>query len=159
MSCSPCRALFVTYCFGKTACISGASLFCCDQTGNSHTTEIKEKIESIFHTLEWQHPEEEQADMRKLNPESERFSVPQASRNPEILKDRNLENEDIFGIIRNLPEVGAFRIFEKPEFWDSTAGLIKAVTTQDVATIHLPSRPLSLNRAQWHCSQTHLDEL
>ena len=75
--------------------------------------------------------EEEQADMRKPNPERERFSVPHASRDPEILKDRNLENEDIFEIIRNHPEVGAaaVRIFEKPEFWDSTAGLIKAFTT------------------------------
>jgi len=53
--------------------------------------------------------------MRKLNPERERFSVPRASRDPAILKDRNLESEDIFVIIRNPPEVGAVRIFEKPE--------------------------------------------
>jgi len=46
--------------------------------------------------------------------------------------------------------VGAVRIFEKPEFWDSTAGLIKAVTTQGIATIRLPSGPLSMDRAQWH---------
>jgi len=46
--------------------------------------------------------------------------------------------------------VGAIRIFEKPEFWNTTAGLIKAVTTQGIATIHLPSGPLSLDGAQWH---------
>jgi len=46
--------------------------------------------------------------------------------------------------------VGAVRIFEKPEFWDTTAGLIKAVTTQGIATIHLPSGPLSLDGVQWH---------
>jgi len=45
--------------------------------------------------------------MQKLIPERERFSVPHASRDPGILKDRNLENEDIFEIIRNPPEVGA----------------------------------------------------
>jgi len=112
------------------------------------TTEIKEKIESILHTWEEEHPEEEQDDMRKPNPERERFSVPHASRDPEILKDRNLENEDIFEIIRNPPEVGAVRIFEKPEFWESTAGLIKAFTTQGITTIHLPSGPLSLDGAQ-----------
>jgi len=88
--------------------------------------------------------------MIKPNPERERFSVPHAARDPEILKDRNLENEDIFEIIRNPPDVGAIRIFEKPEFWDSTTGLIKAVTTQGTATIHLPLVPLSLDGAQWH---------
>ena len=88
--------------------------------------------------------------MIKLNPERERFSVPHASRDPEIPKDRNLEKEDIFEIIGNPPDVGAIRIFEKPESWDSTAGLIKAVTTQGIATIDLPSGPLSLDGAQWH---------
>ena len=59
------------------------------------TTEIKEKIEFILHTWGGEHPEEEQADWRKPNPERERFLVPHASRDPEILKDRNLEYEDI----------------------------------------------------------------
>jgi len=84
--------------------------------------------------------------MRKLNPERERFSVPRASRDPAILKDRNLESEDIFVIIRNPPEVGAVRIFEKPESWDSTAGFTQ-VTTQGMATIRLPSGPLSMDGA------------
>ena len=86
-----------------------------------------------------------------MNPERERFSVPHAARDPEILKDRNLENEDIFEIIRNpLPNVGAIRIFEKAEFWDSTIGLTHAVITQGIATIQLPSGPLSMDGAQWH---------
>jgi len=115
------------------------------------TTEIKEKIDSVLHKWGGEHPEEEQDDMRNLNPERERFSVPRASRDPEILKDRNLENEEMFEIISNLPEVGAIQIFEKPEFWDSTAGLIKAVTTQGIATmIRLSSGPLSMDGAQWH---------
>jgi len=76
------------------------------------TTQIKEKIESILHTWGVEHPGEEQDDMRKQNPERERFSVPHASKDPAILKDRNLENEDIFEMISNSPEVGAVRIFE-----------------------------------------------
>jgi len=88
--------------------------------------------------------------MRKPNPERERLLVPHASRDPEIVKDTNLANEDIFEIIKKPPDVGAIQIFEKPEFWDSTSGLIKAVTTQGIATIHLPSGPLSLDGAQWH---------
>jgi len=102
-------------------------------------TEIKEKIESILLTWGWKHPEEEEADMIKPNPERERFSVPHAARDPEILKDRKLENEDIFEIIRNPPDVGATWIFKKP---DLTAGFIKAVNTQGITTIHLPSGPL-----------------
>jgi len=52
-------------------------------------------------------PEEVQDEAAKLNPERGRFSVPHASRDPRILKDMNLENEDIFEIIRNPPEEGA----------------------------------------------------
>jgi len=49
-----------------------------------------------------------------VTPERERFSVPHAARDPKILKDRNLENEDIFELIKNPPEIGAVRIFEQP---------------------------------------------
>jgi len=62
----------------------------------------------------------------------------------------NLENEDIFELIKNPPEVGAVRIFEKPEFWDTTIRPTHAVTTQGIATIQLPSGPLNMDRAQWH---------
>ena len=80
----------------------------------------------------------------------ERFSVPHASKDPRILKDMNLENEDIFEIIRNPPEEGAVRIFEKLKSWDSTIGLTQATTTQGIATIQLPSESLSMDGAQWH---------
>ena len=46
-------------------------------------------------------------EITKLSPEKEKFSVPRAARDPKILKDRNLENEDIFELIKNPPEVGA----------------------------------------------------
>jgi len=62
----------------------------------------------------------------------------------------NLENEDIFEIIRKPPGEGAVRIFEKPEFWDSTISLTQAITTQGIATIQLPSGILSMDGAQWH---------
>jgi len=76
--------------------------------------------------------------------------VPHASRDPRILKDINLENGDIFEIIRNPTERGAVRIFEKPEIWDSTKGLTQAITTQGICTIQLSSGPLSMDGAQWH---------
>jgi len=98
------------------------------------TAQIKAKIETILHTWGEEQLEEEQVQVAKLNPERERFSVPHASRDPRILEDMNLENEDIFKVIRNPPEKGAFRIFEKPEFWDSTIGLTQAITTLNIAT-------------------------
>jgi len=79
-------------------------------------------METILHTWGEEQPEKEQDEVTKLNPERERFSVPHASRDPKILKDINLENEDIFELIKNPPEVGVVRIFEKHEFWDTTIG-------------------------------------
>jgi len=114
------------------------------------TAQIRGKIETILHIWGEEQPEKEQDEMTKLTPERERFSVPHASRDPKILKDMNLENEDIFELIQNPPEVGAVRIFEKPELWDTTIGPTQAVTTQGIATIHLPSGPLSMDGAQWH---------
>ena len=56
-----------------------------------------------------------------------------------ILKDRNLENEDIFELIKNSPEIGAVRIFEQSELWDTSIGPTQAVTTQGIFTVYLPS--------------------
>ena len=86
-------------------------------------------METILHTWGEEQPEKEQDKVTKLNRERERFSVPHASKDPKILKDINLENEDIFKLIKKPPEVGVVRIFEKPEFWDTTIGLTHAVTT------------------------------
>jgi len=112
------------------------------------TAQIRAKIETILHTWGKEQSEGKQDEVTKLKPERERFSVPHASRDPRILKDMNLENEDIFEIIRNPPEEGAVRIFEKPELWDPTIGLTHAVTTQGIATNQLPSGPLSMDGAQ-----------
>jgi len=114
------------------------------------TAQIRGKIETILHIWGEEQPEKEQDEITKLIPERERFSVPHAARDPKILKDRNLENEDIFELIKNPPEVGAVRIFEQPELWDTSIGPTQAVTTQGIATIYLPSGPPSMDGAQWH---------
>ena len=117
-----------------------------------HRTHDRDQKQNWIYLDSWGggHPEEQQAERKRPKPERESFSVPHASRDPEHLKDRDLKNEDIFEIIKNPPKMGVVRIWVKPEFWDTTAGLIKAVTTQGIATIHLPSDPQSLNGAQWH---------
>jgi len=114
------------------------------------TAQIRGKIETILHIWGEEQPETEQDEITKLIPERERFSVSHASRDPKIFQGVNLKNEDIFKLIKNPPEVGAVRIFEQPELWDSTIGPTLAMTTQGIATIHLPSGPLSMDGAQWH---------
>ena len=86
------------------------------------TAQIREKIETILHTWGKDQPKIEQAEITKVTPERERLSVPHAARDPQILKDRNLENEDIFELIKKPPEIGAVRIFEQHELWDTSIG-------------------------------------
>ena len=74
--------------------------------------------------------------------------MPHAARDPKILKDRNLENEDIFELIKNPPETGAVRILEQPKLWDTSIGPTQAVTTQGIATVYLPSGPLNMDGEQ-----------
>ena len=59
------------------------------------TAQIRGKIETILHTWGEQQPKETQDEVTKLNLEREGFSVPHASRDPRIIKDMNLENQDI----------------------------------------------------------------
>jgi len=114
------------------------------------TSQIRERIKAILHTWGEEQPGTEQAERIKLSPERKRFSVPHTARDPQILKDRNLENEDIIELIKNPPEIGAVRIFEQPELWDTSIGRIQAITTQGIATVYLPSGPLNMDGAQWH---------
>ena len=102
------------------------------------TTQIRGKIETILHIWGEEKPEPEEDETTKSTPERERFSVPHAARGPKILKDRNLENEDIFELIKNPPEIGAVRIFKQPELWDTSIDPTEAVTTQGIVTIYLP---------------------
>ena len=71
------------------------------------TARIKGKIEATLHIWGGTITEPNQEASTKLTPDRERFSVPHASRDPKILQDVNLENEDIFELIKNPPEVGA----------------------------------------------------
>ena len=80
-----------------------------------------------------------------------------ASRDPEIVAHKALNNEFIFDFIRNLPEEGAVRIFKKPEFWDTSKGLIKAASSRYPISLRPP--PLSLDGAQWHLIKHTLDDL
>jgi len=57
------------------------------------------------HPPHLEQPEKEQNEITKSTPGRERFSVPHAAGDPKILQDRNLENEDMFELIKNPPEI------------------------------------------------------
>jgi len=61
-------------------------------------SQIQEKMKAILHTWGEEQPETEQTERIKLSPERKRFSVPHAARDPQILKGRNLENEDVIDV-------------------------------------------------------------
>ena len=82
--------------------------------GESTTRNLRHKSEERSRPSSILGGRNNQAEITKLSPERERFSVPHAARDPKILKDRNLENEDILELIKNPPEIGAVRIFEQP---------------------------------------------
>jgi len=67
------------------------------------TSHMKAKIESILYTWGEEQPETVQYEAAKQTPEYERFLVPHASRDPRILIDMNLENEDIFELTSGTP--------------------------------------------------------
>ena len=86
----------------------------------------------------------------KSSPERERFSVPHAARDPQdpqVLQDRNLDNEDIFQLIKNPPAMGVVRIFEEPESWDTSFGPVQAVTTQGYCHREFAFGPLMHGRS------------
>ena len=68
------------------------------------------KMSAILHTLGEEQSATAQAAYvaTKSSPERERFSVPHAARDPQVLQDRNLDNEDIFQLIEN-PPAGALK--------------------------------------------------
>jgi len=55
------------------------------------TPQSREKMTAILHTWGVEQPEIAQVGKIKPSPERERFSVPHAARDPQVLKDRNLE--------------------------------------------------------------------
>ena len=65
------------------------------------TPQLLEKMTAILHTWGEKPPETVQAAVvaMKSSPERERFSVPHAARDPQVLQDRNLDNEDIYQLI------------------------------------------------------------
>ena len=80
------------------------------------TAQIKANIGTILYTWGEEQPKEEQDEVTNLIPERERFSVPHASRDLRILKDMNLENEDIFEIIRTPQRKVQSKFLKNPNF-------------------------------------------
>jgi len=126
---------------------------CCGIIYTEPTAQIREKIETILHT--WGEEQLEEAGRgNKTEPRERKVVGATRVQRSKILKDINLENEVIFEMIRNPQEVGAVRIFEKHEFWDSTIGNDHTRHSHDSATI----RTSQHGRSTMTPSETYLNK-
>lgn len=84
----------------------------------------------------------------------ERYSVPHAARNPDIIQDRSLPNEDPTSMILDPPTLkphgGAVRFLTEPGSLDSSWGDIQASTFQGVASLITRRGPYEVEGARWH---------
>ena len=80
----------------------------------------------------------------------ERYSVPHAAKNPDIIQDCRLANEDPSAMILNPPLRGVVRFLTEPGSLDTTWGDIKASTFQGVATLITHRGPYEVENARWH---------
>ena len=80
----------------------------------------------------------------------ERYSVPHAARNPDIIQDCRLTNEDPAVIILDPPPGGVVRFLTELGSLDTSWGDIKASTFQAVATLITHRGPYEVEGASWH---------
>jgi len=80
----------------------------------------------------------------------ERYSVPHAARNPDIVQDCKLANEDPAAMILDPPSKGAVRFLTEPGSLDTSWGGITASTYQGVATLITHRGPYEVEGARWH---------
>jgi len=80
----------------------------------------------------------------------ERYSVPHAARNPDIVQDCKLANEDPAAMILDPPSKGAVRFLTEPGSLDTSWGGITASTYQGVAALITPRGRYAVEGALWH---------
>jgi len=79
----------------------------------------------------------------------ERFPTPYTARDPSKIQEVELEIEDLQGMIRQKPKVGAIRFHHEPESSNTSHADVTATTFQ--GTTSITSRgPYQLEGARWH---------
>ena len=119
---------------------------CCENTVHS--------LPAMLHNMltEWGQQEgaTQTADPKKVPTNRERYSVPHAARNPDIIRDCELESENIAAMILNPPDKGVVRILTEPGGTDTSHAGISASTYQGVATLITHRGPYAIEGARWH---------
>ena len=72
----------------------------------SPSEEIRRKINSLLQAWGEEVPVEIEEPEASIKPDRERFTVPHASRDPDILQNKDLINENIFDLIQTPPDTG-----------------------------------------------------
>ena len=107
---------------------------CCEGTEHS----LIELLQNMITDRGHQDGTPQEADPKALPTNRERYSVPHAARNPDIIQDCELDNENMAAMILNPPNKGVVRIFTEPGCLDTSRGGISASTYQGVAILVTP---------------------
>ena len=101
---------------------------------------------------DWGHQDgsPQEADPKALTTNRERYSVPYAARNPDIIQDYELDDENTTAMVLNPPNKGVVRFLTEPGCLDTSRGGISASTHQGVATLITPRGPYAVEGARWH---------
>ena len=87
---------------------------------------------------------------RHLRRNRERFSTPHTVRNPNKIEEVELEDEDLQGMIRQPPKVGAIRFHHEPESTNTSHAGVTATTFQGTISVIHSRQPFQLEGARWH---------
>jgi len=80
----------------------------------------------------------------------ERFSTPHTARDPNKIQEVELESEDLQGMIRQPPKVGAIRFHHEPESTNTSHADVAATTFQGTTSVITSRGPYQLEGARWH---------
>jgi len=80
----------------------------------------------------------------------ERFSAPHIARDPNKIQEVELESEDLQGMIRQPPKVGAIRFHHEPESSNTSHVDVTATKFQGTTSVITSRGPYQLEGARWH---------
>jgi len=80
----------------------------------------------------------------------ERFSTPHTARDPSKIQEVALESEDLQGMIRQPPKVGAIWFHHEPESSNTSHADVTATTFQGTTSVMTSRGPYLPEGARWH---------
>jgi len=78
------------------------------------------------------------------------FSTPHTARDPNKVEEVELESEDLQGMIRQPPKVGAIQFHDEPESTNTSHAGVTATIFQGTTSVITSRGPYQLEGAGWH---------